>query len=183
MGQLRAAWRQPVGDTGRLPARNVVAVGDAQCHTNPLYGWGVSMAFAQAFALAEAVAKAGRGRDAVEVQAAYAARTSTEAAERHRASIGLDSGYNRSWRGEPVDFLSPDAEPDAFRVRACGLAAAAVPQVHQRYARWIGLLDRSEALDSDAELKDLVQAAARTVLARMPASALPARDDLLARCT
>jgi hypothetical protein len=180
MGQLRAAWRQPVGDSGRLPARNVVTVGDAYCHTNPLYGWGVSMAFAQAFALAEALDKA---PTATAAQAEYANRTGPEAAERHRASIGLDSGYHRIWRGEPVDFLSPQSEPDAFRVRACGLAAAAVPQVHQRYARWIGCLDRSEALDSDRELTDLVRAAARTVLARMPASTLPARDDLLARCT
>jgi 2-polyprenyl-6-methoxyphenol hydroxylase-like FAD-dependent oxidoreductase len=180
MGQLRAALRQPVGDSGRLPARNVMTVGDAHCHTNPLYGWGVSLAFAQAFALAAAIDDA---PDVVEAQALYAGRTMAEVAERHRAGIGLDTMYNRSFRGEPVDFFNAETEPDAFRVRAVGLAAAAVPAIHQRYARWIGCLDRSASMDSDEQLKDTVRAAARTVLARIPASTLPPRDDLLARCT
>jgi 2-polyprenyl-6-methoxyphenol hydroxylase-like FAD-dependent oxidoreductase len=179
MGQLRAAWRQPVGDSGRLPARHVVTVGDAYCHTNPAYGWGVSMAFAQAFALPEALATAA---DVVEAQAAYAHRTGPEAADRYRSGMGMDSLYVRSWRGEPVEFLSARTEPDAFRVRALGLAAAAIPQVHQRLARWIGCLDASDALDSDEELQDTALAAARAVLARMPVSSLPGRDELLARC-
>ena len=180
MGQLRAAWRQPVGDSGRLPARNVVTIGDAYCHTNPLYGWGVSMAFTQAFALADALTD---GADVVAAQAAYARRTAAEAADRFRASTGLDRGYARIWRGEPVDFLSPQTEPDAFRVRAFSLAAAAIPQIHQRYARWIGCLDPSAVLDGDEALKDTVLAAARTVLSRMPPPVLPSRDELLARCT
>lgn len=179
MGQLRAAWRQPVGDSGRLPARNVVTVGDAYCHTNPLYGWGVSMAFAQAFALPEALAAAS---DAVEAQAAYAHRTGPEAADRYAASTGMDGWHGRIWRGEPVDFLSARTEPDAFRVRAFGLAAAAIPPVHQRLARWTGVLDPSAALDEDEAVKDTVLAAARVVLARTPAPALPGRDELLARC-
>jgi 2-polyprenyl-6-methoxyphenol hydroxylase-like FAD-dependent oxidoreductase len=179
MGQLRAAWRQPVGDSGRLPARNVVTVGDAYCHTNPFYGWGVSMAFAQAFALPEALATAS---DAVEAQAAYAHRTGPEAADRYATSAGMDSWFGRVWGGEAVDFLSPRTEPDAFRVRAFGLAAAAVPQVHQRLARWTGCLDPSAALDEDEAVKDTVRAAARVVLARQPAPALPGRDELLARC-
>jgi 2-polyprenyl-6-methoxyphenol hydroxylase-like FAD-dependent oxidoreductase len=179
MGQLRAAWRQPVGDSGRLTARNVVTVGDAYCHTNPLYGWGVSMAFAQAFALPEALAATG---DVVDAQAAYAHRTGPEAADRHRSGMGLDSLHVRSWRGGPVEFLSPRTEPDAFRVRAFGLAAAAIPQVHQRLARWVGCLDPSDALDSDEPLKDMVSAAARTVLARTPVEVPPTRDELLARC-
>jgi hypothetical protein len=181
MGQLRAAWRQPVGDSGRLPARNVVSVGDAYCHTNPFYGWGVSMAFAHAFALPEALAAAS---DLVEAQAAYAHRTGPETIDRFRSSIGLDALHSRWWSGETVDVLSPLTEPDAFRVRGFSLAASAVPQVHQRLARWIGCLDPSSALDEDEALKDTVQAAARTVLARTPAaSALPSRDELLARCT
>lgn len=179
MGQLRAAWREPTGDSGRLPARNVVTVGDAYCHTNPLYGWGVSMAFAQAFALPEVLASA---PDVVEAQAAYARRVGPEAADRHRTGIGMDSWYTRVWRGEPVEFLSRRTEPDAFRVRAFGLAAAAIPQVHQRFARWIGGLDPSAVLDADEGLHDTVLAAARAVLARMPSSTLPSRDELLARC-
>jgi 2-polyprenyl-6-methoxyphenol hydroxylase-like FAD-dependent oxidoreductase len=179
MGQLRAAWRPPVGDSGRLPARRVVTVGDAYCHTNPLYGWGVSMAFAQAFALSEVLANA---PDIVEAQAAYAHRTGAEAADRHGWGVGMDRLHGRLWRGEAVDFLSAQAEPVAFRVRAIGLAAAAIPQVHQRYSRWIGCLDPSAALDSDDEFKNTVVAAARMVLARTPRQALPTRDELLARC-
>lgn len=179
LGQLRAALRQPVGDSGRLPARHVVTVGDAYCHTNPLYGWGVSMAAAQAFTLARSLAVA---PDVVTAQSLYAQRTIPEVVDRYRASLGLDRGYARTWRGEPVDFLSPDTEPDVFRVRATALAAAAIPQVHQRYARWIGCLDPSAALDADAEFTDTVRAAARTVLARMPVPVLPTRDELLARC-
>jgi 2-polyprenyl-6-methoxyphenol hydroxylase-like FAD-dependent oxidoreductase len=179
MGQLRAAWREPVGDSGRLPARNVVTVGDAYCHTNPLYGWGVSMALAQSFALPGVLAAAS---DVVEAQAAYACRTGPEAVDRFRAGVGMDSWHTRVWRGEPVDFLSRATEPDAFRIRAFGLAAAAIPQVQQRLARWAGCLDRSAALDADAELQDTVLAAARAVLARTPPSTLPSRDELLARC-
>jgi 2-polyprenyl-6-methoxyphenol hydroxylase-like FAD-dependent oxidoreductase len=180
MGQVRAAWRQAVGDSGRLPARNVVTIGDAHCHTNPLYGWGVSLAFAQAFVLPELLATTA---STVDAQAAYANRTGPEAEDRYRSSLGMDSGYARAWRGEPVDFLSPSAEPDVFQARVLGLAGALLPWVHQRQARWIGCLDSAEAVDKDEDLRDTALAAAKTALRQRPASALPSRDELLARCT
>jgi flavin-dependent dehydrogenase len=57
MGHLRNVLRRLVVD-GQPVALGVHAVGDALCHTNPGLGWGMTLAVAHAFALADVLREA-----------------------------------------------------------------------------------------------------------------------------
>ncbi|WP_169734289.1 FAD-dependent monooxygenase [Hamadaea tsunoensis] len=180
MGGLRASWRRPVTDDGRLTARNVFTVGDALCHTNPAYGWGASLALSQAFTLPAVLA--GHDGDVVAAQGAYARRTGPLVEDRFGSGVALDRGIERIWAGEEVDVLAYTMEPDLFRMRGLSAAAQAAPLAHQRQGRWAGCLDPAAAIDADEPFRTDAAAAARVVRGRpRPESERPpARDDLLA---
>ncbi|NUT38318.1 MAG: FAD-dependent oxidoreductase [Hamadaea sp.] len=173
MGSLRTSWRDPAAAADRLPARHILTIGDALCHTNPLYGWGVSLAFAQAFALPGILAA--HPGDLVAAQAEHARTARPPAVDRFRAGLALDRALTLGWRGEQIDWR---ADVELFRMRGLGLAAATDAQIHQRLARWRGCLDSSASIDGDAALLDR----ARSLAERAPAPApVPARAELLGR--
>jgi len=162
------------GDPG-LPG--VVAVGDAFCHTDPAFAYGLSFGLAHARALAVAAAEA-PDRDAV-VQR-YRDGAGPEARERHALACATDRARSRHWKGEPLAIARRDGCYPLFSFVAALAAAPDDDSVLRRTIRRIGLLDRTAVFDEDDAVHERIEA----ILAGRsgpPPSPGPPREELLAR--
>src|SRR3954451_21342378 len=88
-----------VDRTGDPGVRSLVAIGDALCHTDPAYAYGVSFSLAHAQALAEA---SSGGVD--DIGARHRAAVGDEARERHQLACETDAARSRHWSGEQLDL-------------------------------------------------------------------------------
>jgi 2-polyprenyl-6-methoxyphenol hydroxylase-like FAD-dependent oxidoreductase len=157
--------------------RGMVPVGDALCHTNPSYAFGLSFALAHAQALQRA-AVAGDGAD--DVVASYFDDVTPEARERYDFAVQTDAARARAWRGEPLEIGRRDG---CYPLFSFGPALAAAPHddlVLRRTVGRIGLLDRTARFDDDAELHGRIERIFAELTAQPPAPAGPPRDELLA---
>jgi hypothetical protein len=164
--------------TGDPGVAGVVAVGDALCHTDPAFAWGLSFGLAHAEALARATDAA---PDVDAVVERYREDVAPEARERHELSCEIDAARTARWNGEPVDVTRRDG---CYPLFAFATALAASPQddhVLRRTIRRIGLLDRTSVFDDDAELHDRIETIFARLMTTPPAPAGPSRDELLAR--
>jgi hypothetical protein len=159
--------------TGDPGVAGLVAVGDALCHTDPSFAWGLSFALVHARALATAAAD---GPDAV--AARYRAAVAPEAQERHELACAIDDARGRRWAGEPLDVAHRGGCYPLFAFAAALAAAPHDDHVLRRTIGRIGLLDRTHVFDGDAELHDRIEAILR---APPPPPPWPPRDELLAR--
>ncbi|MGI6872370.1 FAD-dependent oxidoreductase [Amycolatopsis sp. 3B14] len=151
----------------------LLAVGDAFCHTDPAFAYGLSFALAHARALADAAAEAPG-----DVAECFRAKAGPESRERHALACGIDAGRSARWRGEPVDPARPDSHYPLFSFAGALTAAPHDDGVLRRTVRRIGLLDRVAVFDEDAALHDRIAA----ILAALgpPKPPGPPRDELLA---
>jgi 2-polyprenyl-6-methoxyphenol hydroxylase-like FAD-dependent oxidoreductase len=177
MGQLRNALRRFVVD-GRPVALGLHVVGDALCHTNPVLGWGISLALTQAYALADLVER--HVGDPYAQALAFDARTWEEAQTCYRASAEIDRSRTREWRG---DVSGPPTEDDWPRFMRLVLLPASTkdPVVFRAVRRSMLLLDAPGALQHDRA----VIARARAIAAATAPDGTdhvlnPTRDELLA---
>ncbi len=173
MGGLQNVLRPFLLD-GAPVALGLLPLGDALCHTNAAYGWGVTIGMEHVYALGDAMAAHGDdGRAAAE---AYHSRVWPEAEARWRVASEQDRARMRTWQGEPVD----DADtPGAAALREITASSMADPGLFRALMRFITLLDPAETLLGNPALREV----ARTVLASAPAPArptLPTRDEFLA---
>lgn len=90
-----------VDRTGDPGVAGLVAVGDALCHTDPAFAYGLSFCLAHAEALARASAAVADGDT---VAARYRADVAGEARERHRLACETDVARARRWSGEPLEI-------------------------------------------------------------------------------
>jgi hypothetical protein len=79
----------------------IVAVGDAFCHTDPAFAYGLSFALLHARALAHASAEA---PDIDAIAERYRAEAGPEARERHALACATDAGRSERWSGQPLDI-------------------------------------------------------------------------------
>ena len=93
-----------VDRTGDPGAAGVVAVGDAFCHTDPAFAYGLSFALEHAQALARAAAEA---PDVDAVAERFRADAGTEARERYELACATDAARAQRWSGEPLDISRP----------------------------------------------------------------------------
>jgi len=152
-------------------------VGDAFCHTDPAFAYGLSFALAHARALAVAAAEA-PDRDAV-VQR-YRDGAGPEARERHALACATDRARSRHWKGEPLAIARRDGCYPLFSFVAALAAAPDDDSVLRRTIRRIGLLDRTAVFDEDDAVHERIEA----ILAGRsgpPPSPGPPREELLAR--
>jgi 2-polyprenyl-6-methoxyphenol hydroxylase-like FAD-dependent oxidoreductase len=164
--------------TGDPGVAGLVAVGDALCHTDPAFAWGLSFGLAHAEALARAADDA---PDVDAVVEGYRKHVALEAHERHALACETDAARSARWSGEPLDVSRRDG---CYPLFAFATALAASPQddhVLRRTIRRIGLLDRTAVFDNDAELHDRIEAIFGQLMASPPPPAGPPRDELLAR--
>jgi 2-polyprenyl-6-methoxyphenol hydroxylase-like FAD-dependent oxidoreductase len=87
--------------TGDPGVSGIVAVGDAFCHTDPAFAYGLSFALAHAQALADATAEAS---DVGAIAERYRAEAGPEARERHALACATDAARAARWSGEPLDI-------------------------------------------------------------------------------
>lgn len=165
-----------VDRTGDPGVSAIVAVGDAFCHTDPAFAYGLSFALAHAQALAQAAAEA---PDVEAIAEHYRAGAGPEARERHALACAMDDARTRRWSGEPLDVARHDGSYPLFSFVG---ALAAAPQddlVLRRTIRRIGLLDRTQVFDQDHVLHERIE----SILEELgrPSSPGPRRDELLAR--
>jgi 2-polyprenyl-6-methoxyphenol hydroxylase-like FAD-dependent oxidoreductase len=165
-----------VDRTGDPGMAGIVAVGDAFCHTDPAFAYGLSFALAHAQALAQAAAEA---PDVDAIVKRYRADAGPEARERHALACATDEGRTLRWRGEPLEIGKRDGCYPLFSFVGALAAAPHDDQVLRRTIGRIGLLDRTAVFDTDDALHDRIE----TILAGLgpPSPPGPPREELLAR--
>lgn len=152
----------------------LVPVGDALCHTDPAFAYGLSFALVHAQALAKASAAHTTPADLTE---AYLADIGPEARERHTFAVETDAARTTAWSGTPVDISRRDGCYPLFAFAAALATAPHDDHVLRRTVGRIGLLDRAAVFDTDSDLHDRIE----RIWAGLPrpAPAGPPRDELL----
>ena len=167
-----------VDRTGDPGTSGVIAVGDAFCHTDPAFAYGLSFSLAQAQALADATAEA---PDVRAIVARYRADAGPEARERHALACATDAARSLRWTGEPLEIARRDGCYPLFSFVGALAAAPHDDAVLRRTIRRIGLLDRTAVFDEDQALHDRIETILRELAARPPSPSGPPREELLAR--
>ena len=166
-----------VDRTGDPLVAGILAVGDAFCHTDPAFAYGVSFALAHAQALAHAAAEA---PDVDAIAERYRADAGPEARERHALVCATDAARALRWRGEPLEMGRRDGCYPLFSFVGALAAAPHDDAILRRTIRRIGLLDRTSVFDQDDALHERIE----MILSRRaapPPSPGPPRDELLSR--
>jgi 2-polyprenyl-6-methoxyphenol hydroxylase-like FAD-dependent oxidoreductase len=167
-----------VDRTGDPGVAGLIPVGDALCHTDPAFAYGLSFSLAHAEALARATAEA---PEADAVEARYRAAVTPEARERHRLACAVDDARSRRWRGEPLDVGRRDG---CYPLFAFATALATAPHddlILRRTVRRVGLLDRTEVFDRDDDLHRRIESVFARIMASPPPSPGPPREEMLRR--
>ncbi|MFS8098460.1 hypothetical protein LFM09_15115 [Lentzea alba] len=156
----------------------LIPVGDALCHTDPAFAYGLSFALVHAQALGRVSATHTTPADLTE---AYLAEVGPEARERHRFALETDAARNEAWSGTPVD---PSRRDGCYPLFAFGTALATAPHddhVLRRTIGRVGLLDRVSVFDTDSDLHDRIE----RIWAGLthPAPPGPPREQLLRAVT
>ena len=165
-----------VDRTGDPGVAGIVAVGDALCHTDPAFAYGLSFSLAHAQALARAAALA-PDRDAV--AQAYRAAVAPEARERYRLACETDEMRGRLWRGERLEAGRRDGCYPLFSFLAAIAAAPHDDLVLRRTIGRIGLLDRTEVFDGDEELHGRIERIFAELMREPRPSPGPPHDEML----
>ena len=164
---------------GRRGVPGLVPVGDALCHTNPMFALGLSQSLIHAFALATALADASRLEDVPE---AYHPAVEPEAVERFALATECDQARGRWWRGEPIDFVHRTGALQLFLLTAGGATALGDPDIFRAHVRRLGFLDRTAVLEDDVALQQRMESRfAELRASRPPPLGPPTREELLAR--
>jgi len=162
--------------TGDPGVSGIVAVGDAFCHTDPAFAYGLSFALCHAQALGRAAAE---GSDVDAIVERYRADAGPEARERHALACATDAARSLRWSGEPLQIGRRDGCYPLFSFAGALAAASHDDTVLRRTIGRIGLLDRTAIFDDDDALHGRIE----TILGELatPSSPGPPREDLLTR--
>jgi 2-polyprenyl-6-methoxyphenol hydroxylase-like FAD-dependent oxidoreductase len=166
-----------VDRTGDPGVQGIIAVGDAFCHTDPAFAYGLSFALAHAEALARAAAEAPDPEAVAEV---YRAEAGPEARERYALVCATDEARARRWAGEPLDIGRRDGCYPLFSFAGALAAAPHDDLVLRRTVGRIGLLDRTAVFDDDEALHDRIETIIRDLATDPPAPAGLPRHEMLA---
>jgi 2-polyprenyl-6-methoxyphenol hydroxylase-like FAD-dependent oxidoreductase len=176
MGSLQNTLRTFVD--GRLPAIGLISVGDALCHTDPVFALGMSFAFVEARELRDALAAHGSDLDAV--ARAFDAALRPSMVERFRFATAVDDLRVRRWSGESFDVAHRDGGAYPLFIMAAGAAAALVDaSVFRAVVRRNYFLDPLSIVDTDIELQSRIERIFGELLATPRPPAGPTRGDLL----
>ncbi|MGZ3444168.1 MAG: FAD-dependent monooxygenase [Myxococcaceae bacterium] len=176
MGSLQNSLRRYSGD-GRRGLPGFVSVGDALCHTNPLFALGLSQSLIHAFALASALEDA-TALD--EVPDAYHQAVEPEVLERYALATACDETRARWWRGEPVDFGHRSGALQFFLLAAGSILAPHDPDIFRAHVRRTGFLDRTAVMETDQPLLERMERRFTEPRPSRPPPQGPGRDELLA---
>ena len=99
MGQLRNSFRQTI-DHAVPFVTGLIPIGDARCHTNPTFAFGLSLGLSHAIALGPAIMSA---VDDTELIMAFESAVGADAAARYEAVSAEDRDRIRLWSGQPIN--------------------------------------------------------------------------------
>ena len=167
-----------VDRTGDPGVHGLVAVGDALCHTDPAFAYGLSFSLVHAAALAAATDAASDAADLAEL---YRSTVRDEARERYALACDTDDARARRWAGEPLDIGRRTGCYPLFSFAAAIAAAPHDDHVLRRTAGRLGLLERTVVFDDDADLHERVESIFARLMSDPPPPAGPPRDELIAR--
>jgi 2-polyprenyl-6-methoxyphenol hydroxylase-like FAD-dependent oxidoreductase len=154
----------------------LVPVGDALCHTDPAFAYGLSFSLIHAQALGRASTAHTTPRDITD---AYLADVGPEARERYAVAVETDAARATAWSGRPVDIGHRDG---CYPLFAFGPALATAPHddhILRRTIGRVGLLDRVSVFDSDTDLHDRIERVWAGLMRTSPPPAGPPRDQLV----
>jgi len=176
MGSLQNTLRTPVG--GRPPALGLISIGDALCHTDPVFALGLSFAIVEARELAAAVEAGGADLDTVPRSFDAAIRPSM--VERFANATAVDTLRLRRWTGEQIDIAHRDrgAYP-LFAMAAGGAAALVDDEIMRTTLRRNYFLAPLSILDDDVALQERIERIFAELMATPRPRPGPTRDELL----
>ena len=168
-----------LSSTAPLSSTDFLQVGDALCTTNPMYGWGASMALTYTFAAVEAIHA--HPDDVGAAAVAYDRAVGDEADAVYRESAAMDRIRQYRWNGEEIpewDRSEAERQDLIFCVAAGALHDVALGRAQLRR---MNLLESPGAILDDPTV---VEAARHTqaVLAAKTSGRRGHRSRLLDRC-
>ena len=176
MGSLQNTLRTPVD--GRPSAIGLISVGDALCHTDPVFSLGLSFCLIDARELRTTLEEHGDDLEATAL--AFDAAVRPDLMERYVFATALDDLRVRRWSGEAFDIARRDGGAYPLFIMAAGMAAALVdPEVFRRVIRRNYFLDSLRGVDEDVALQERIETIFAEVLATPRPRPGPERDELL----
>ncbi len=177
MGSLQNTLRTLVD--GRPPAVGLISVGDALCHTDPVFALGLSFALVQARELVTALGA--HADDAGDAALAFYASVRPDLEERYRNATAVDELRLRAWSGEAVDVAHRDAGAYPPFALAAGNPAALVDgDIFRTIVRRNYYLDSLSVLDEDVAMQERIEQVFGELRATPRPRPGPVRDELLA---
>jgi 2-polyprenyl-6-methoxyphenol hydroxylase-like FAD-dependent oxidoreductase len=154
MGSLQNTLRTFVD--GRPPTVGLISVGDALCHTDPVFALGLSFALVEARELTTAIDAHGSDLEAVAL--AFDAAVRDSMVERFANASTVDELRLRVWLGETVDFAHRDGGAYPLFAFAAGNAAALVDgDVFRTMIRRNYFLDPLSVLDENVPMQERIE--------------------------
>jgi flavin-dependent dehydrogenase len=176
MGSLQNTLRTFAN--GRPSTLGLISIGDALCHTDPVFALGLSFAIIEARQLRDALAAHPGHLD--EAALAFDTGIRPEMAERFRFATALDDLRMRAWSGESFDISRPDGGAYPLFIMAGGSAAALVDgDVFRAIIRRNYFLDPLSVVDDDVALQARIQTIFAELRAMPRPRPAPERGDLL----
>jgi 2-polyprenyl-6-methoxyphenol hydroxylase-like FAD-dependent oxidoreductase len=175
MGSLNNVYRSPLLEA-RPPALGLHFVGDAYCHTNPLFAWGLCLGVDHGFELGRIIDE--HPEDLESQALAFAALTEAEAEQCYEAMAEEDRDRTLTWNGQQPTGPWLGRSFAGF-VRQCVLPTVMIdPEVARATLRRVNLLDPPTELASQGDIirrvTDLQDA-----IPRPPPGASPNREEIL----
>lgn len=177
MGSLQNVLRTPVD--GRPPAVGLISIGDALCHTDPVFALGLSFALLEARVLRAALDE--HSGDLASVAHAFDAAIRADIVERFAFASALDDLRLRRWNGETLDVAHRDGGAYPLFIMAAGTASALVDaEIFRAVIRRNYFLDPLAIVDTDIALQERIERTFAALMERPRPRPGPTRDELLA---
>jgi hypothetical protein len=176
MGSLQNTLRTFVD--GQPPTIGLISIGDALCHTDPVFALGLSFGLVEARELARAIEAHAPDLEAVAL--AFDASVRGPMVERYANATAVDGLRLRTWQGEAVDVANRDGGSYPLFAFAAGNAAALVDgDVFRTMIRRNYFLDPLSVLDDDVAMQERIE----RIFADLRATPRPhpglSRDELI----
>jgi len=156
----------------------LLPVGDALCTTNPVYGWGASMALTYAFAAVDAI---GAGGDARAIALRYDDAVRDEADGVYQESAAMDRTRGYRWRSDPIpEHDVAEAERQSLIAEGIMQGARRDPVLGRAFLRRMNLLDAPHSILDDPEVARRAREMRDFYASRPPRTVGPDRAELLA---
>jgi len=176
MGQLRNTLKRFSWE-GDPIASGVIALGDARCHTNPRYAWGLSLALYQGFLVEGLLHQHGEDLDALALAFEDAVAPWTTSA--FKVASATDNERKRYWRGE-LDPSSPQDALQLFLLLFFPAAGVRDAEIFRKAVRRQMLLDDPSQLETERDLLDRATTILREIFGPSgPPAQGPEREELL----